>query len=69
MSSAPTVLACPRRPARRGLLDKLNAEYGESAGGGIRAGKQGPLFEGGAEYLNRNFPRLDYIVRATVVER
>ena len=51
------------------VVDKLNAEYGESAGGGIRAGKQGPLFEGGAEYLNRNFPRLVYIVRATVVER
>jgi cyclophilin family peptidyl-prolyl cis-trans isomerase len=51
------------------VVDKLNHEYGESAGGGIRAGKQGPLFEGGADYLNRNFPRLDYIVRATVVER
>jgi cyclophilin family peptidyl-prolyl cis-trans isomerase len=51
------------------VVDKLNAEYGESAGGGIRAGKQGPLFEGGADYLDRNFPRLDYIVRATVVER
>ena len=51
------------------VVDKLNAEYGESAGGGIRAGNQGPLFEGGADYLQRNFPRLDYIVRATVVER
>jgi peptidyl-prolyl cis-trans isomerase A (cyclophilin A) len=51
------------------VVDKLNAEYGESAGGGIRAGKQGPLFEVGADYLERNFPRLDYIVRATVVER
>jgi cyclophilin family peptidyl-prolyl cis-trans isomerase len=51
------------------VVDKLNAEYGESAGGGIRAGKQGPLFEGGVDYLKRNFPRLDYIVRATVVER
>ena len=51
------------------VADKLNAEYGESAGGGIRAGKQGPLFEGGNDYLKRNFPRLDYIIRATVVER
>jgi len=51
------------------VVDKLNAEYGESAGGGIRAGKQGPLFEGGNAYLNRNFPRLDYIIRAIVVER
>ena len=51
------------------VADKLNAEYGETAGGGIRAGKQGPLFEGGNAYLERNFPRLDYIIRATVVER
>jgi cyclophilin family peptidyl-prolyl cis-trans isomerase len=51
------------------VADKLNAEYGESAGGGIRAGKQGQLFEGGNAWLNENFPRLDYIIRATVVER
>ncbi len=51
------------------VADKLNAEYGESAGGGIRAGKQGPLFESGNAYLERNFPRLDYIIRATVIER
>lgn len=50
------------------VADKLNAEYGETAGGGIRAGKQGPLFEGGNAFLERNFPRLDYIIRATVVE-
>jgi homoserine O-acetyltransferase len=47
----------------------LYAEYGEAAGGGIRGGKQGPLFEEGNAYLERRFPRLDYIVRATVVKR
>lgn len=47
----------------------LNAEYGEAAGGGIRGGKQAPLFEGGNEWLKQNFPRLDYILRATVVRR
>jgi len=51
------------------VADALNDEYGESSGGGIRAGKQDPLFEGGNEYLKRDFPRLDYIIRATVVER
>jgi homoserine O-acetyltransferase len=51
------------------VADKLNTEYGETAGGGIRAGKQGPLFEGGNAYLERNYPRLDYIIRAMVVER
>ena len=47
-------------------VDALNAEYGESAGGGIRGGKQGPMFKGGNDYLKRNFPRLDYIKRAVV---
>jgi cyclophilin family peptidyl-prolyl cis-trans isomerase len=50
------------------VADALNAEYGETAGGGIRAGKQAPLFETGNAYLERNFPRLDYIQQATVTE-
>jgi cyclophilin family peptidyl-prolyl cis-trans isomerase len=50
------------------VADALDAEYGESAGGGIRGGKQGPLFEEGNDYLKLNFPRLDYIKRAMVVE-
>jgi homoserine O-acetyltransferase len=49
------------------VADTLYAEYGETAGGGIRAGKQDPVFEGGNEYLNKNFPRLDYIKTARVV--
>ena len=50
----------PVRPRRRGMavVDALNAEYGESAGGGIRGGKQDPLFAGGNAYL-KEFPRLD----------
>jgi homoserine O-acetyltransferase/O-succinyltransferase len=48
--------------------DALNAEYGESSGGGIRGGKQTPLFESGNAYLDREFPRLDFIRRATVIE-
>jgi cyclophilin family peptidyl-prolyl cis-trans isomerase len=51
------------------VADALNAEYGEAAGGGIRAGKQAPLFEKGNAWLKENFPRLDYIIRATIVER
>lgn len=47
--------------------DQLNGEYGEGAGGGIRAGKQDPLFSGGNSFLQRQFPKLDYIVRALVV--
>jgi cyclophilin family peptidyl-prolyl cis-trans isomerase len=49
------------------VADRLNGEYGEQSGGGIRRGRQDPLFEGGNEYLRREFPRLDYIYRARVV--
>jgi cyclophilin family peptidyl-prolyl cis-trans isomerase len=41
--------------------------YGEAAGGGIRAGKQEPVFQGGNEYLKKNFPQLDYIKTARIV--
>jgi len=50
------------------VADALNSEYGESAGGGIRGGKQGPLFKQGNSYLQRKFPHLDGIIRAKVVE-
>ena len=49
------------------VADALNSEYGENSGGGIRAGKQQPLFDGGNAYLDREFPRLDRILRARVV--
>lgn len=49
-------------------VDALNAEYGEAAGGGIRGGKQEPLFAGGNRYLAREFPRLDFIRRARIME-
>jgi homoserine O-acetyltransferase len=48
------------------VADALYAEYGERAGGGIRAGKQDAVFEGGNAYLRRDFPNLDYVKRATV---
>jgi cyclophilin family peptidyl-prolyl cis-trans isomerase len=51
------------------VADSLNAEYGELSGGGIRAGHQGPLFEGGNAFLQREFPRLDYVVQATIAAR
>ncbi len=49
------------------VADALNSEYGEGSGGGISAGKQQPLFDGGNVYLDREFPRLDRLVRARVV--
>jgi cyclophilin family peptidyl-prolyl cis-trans isomerase len=48
------------------VADSLYAEYGEAAGGGIRAGHQDPVFEGGNEYLKKEFPLLDYIKTARI---
>jgi hypothetical protein len=50
------------------VADALYAEYGETAGGGIRAGRQDPLFEEGNAYLDRMYPKLDWIKRAVVVD-
>jgi peptidyl-prolyl cis-trans isomerase A (cyclophilin A) len=49
------------------VADALNSEYGEDAGGGIRGGRQQPLFDGGNAYLDREFPRLDRLIRARIV--
>lgn len=47
--------------------DALFADYGEKAGGGIRGGKQDPLFAEGNAYFARLFPKLDYIKTARVL--
>ena len=49
------------------VADQLFDEYGEAAGGGIRAGKQDPIFQGGNDYLRKNFPKLDYIKTARII--
>ena len=49
------------------VIDKLYSGYGESAGGGMRGGKQGRIEKGGNAYLERHFPRLDFIRRARIV--
>jgi peptidyl-prolyl cis-trans isomerase A (cyclophilin A) len=49
------------------IADRLNAEHGENAGSGIRAGRQQPLFDGGNAYLDREFPGLDRLLRAVVL--
>ncbi|HET9752231.1 MAG TPA: peptidylprolyl isomerase [Myxococcales bacterium] len=48
-------------------VDALYGGYGEASGGGIRAGRQQPLFEGGNAWLDARFPRLDRILRARVL--
>jgi peptidyl-prolyl cis-trans isomerase A (cyclophilin A) len=49
------------------VADALNSEYGENAAGGIRAGRQQPVFDGGNAYLDREFPRLDRIIKAVLL--
>jgi peptidyl-prolyl cis-trans isomerase A (cyclophilin A) len=49
------------------LVDALYAGYGESSGGGIRGGKQQPLFDGGNAWLDAHFPRLDSLLSARIL--
>ena len=49
------------------VADALNSEYGENSGGGIRAGRQQPLFDGGNAWLDREYPRLDRLLKAAVM--
>jgi len=50
------------------VVDKLYSGYGESAGGGMRAGKQAQMFAGGNAYLDAEFPKLDKLVSITVIQ-
>ena len=49
------------------VVDSLYSDYGEASGGGMRAGHQDALFAGGNGWLDRNFPKLDSIVRARLL--
>lgn len=51
------------------VVESLYGEYGETSGGGIRAGKQDALFEGGNAWLDEHFPKLDKLERARVVNK
>ena len=48
------------------VVDQLYAGYGETAGGGMRGGKQGRIFAEGNPHLDRDFPMLDRLIRARV---
>ncbi len=49
------------------VVERLYSGYGESSGGGMRAGKQERMFEEGNGWLDREFPKLDRLIRARVV--
>jgi homoserine O-acetyltransferase len=49
------------------VVEKLYGGYGEHSGGGMRAGHQDEMFAGGNAYLDREFPKLDKLIRATIM--
>jgi len=49
------------------VVDKLNAEYGEGAPRG-RGPDQSRMQREGNAYLAKDFPRLDYVKKATIVQ-
>jgi len=48
------------------VVDRLYSGYGEDAGGGMRAGNQGPVEEGGTAYLVEHYPELDFVIQARI---
>ena len=48
------------------VVDQLYGGYGESAGGGMRAGKQDRMLNEGNSHLDRDYPNLDRLVRARI---
>jgi peptidyl-prolyl cis-trans isomerase A (cyclophilin A) len=50
------------------VVEKLYGGYGEHSGGGMRAGHQDQMFEGGNAYLDREFPKLDKLIRTTIMK-
>ena len=48
------------------IVDLLYSGYGETAGGGMRAGRQGRMLSEGNAHLDREFPKLDRLIRVTV---
>jgi homoserine O-acetyltransferase len=50
------------------VVEQLYAEYDEGAGGGMRGGNQGQIVSGGNAHLDAEFPNLDRLIRATIIE-
>lgn len=51
------------------VVEKLYGGYGENSGSGMRAGHQDKLFEGGNAYMDKEFPKLDRLIRATIISK
>lgn len=50
------------------VVERLYAGYDETAGGGMRGGKQGKIRSGGNAHLDAEFPNLDRLIRATILK-
>ena len=50
------------------VVDQLYGGYGEHAGGGLRRGDQSRIYAEGNVHLDRDFPELDALIRATIRE-
>lgn len=50
------------------VVRRLYSGYGERSGSGVRQRRQGAIVEGGNAYLDRNFPLLDRLVHARILE-
>lgn len=48
------------------VVEELYSGYGENSGGGMRAGHQDKMFEQGNAWLDREFPKLDQLIRARI---
>lgn len=50
------------------VVEKLYGGYGEHSGSGMRAGHQDAMFAGGNAYMDRHFPKLDKLIRASLIQ-
>jgi len=50
------------------VVESIYSGYGENSGGGLRRGDQSDLFSNGNDYLDEEFPLLDTIVKAIIIE-
>ena len=50
------------------VVDSLYSGYDEDAGGGMRGGKQGKILQYGNAHLDKEFPKLDRLEKAFIME-
>lgn len=50
------------------VLDSLYSGYGERSGSGVRQRRQGEIISGGNAYLDREFPLLDHLIKARIID-